>query len=227
MKKTQEQKAAAKLELEKIPGVVVISPEESFEKSYTDTDKKHASVLQQFGVEITTATVKLGSKYFELCKYIRTNKIAPRLASHELAKSGLHKVRISEINRVANAGDDVWHEIEGRLIGFQRALELSRDNVQKLIAGESHIEVESVKAGLDELGFHESGAGVEKPEPSKADKKKSLERAATQVLNIAEYLNLKKQVFTLGNGWTLTVTKDANKKTVKDSGKPASDAPAA
>lgn len=196
------------LDLKGMPGagpVVTLDQQEAekFEASLSKEDKAHAKQLLKMGEDIAQSMVKLGSKYLELCRYIRSNKLAPRLVSFELAKTGLHKVRISEVNRVANAGEEVWAEIEGRMIGFNKALDLSRDSVKLLVAQEASIPVEAVAQQVDELEHRDAGGGIVKDAVKPEEK---LEKAAERVLTLAEVLNLRKKSFTLGHGWTLTIT---------------------
>jgi len=218
MKNKQSKIEKTKEELAGIPGVVVLTSDEVFEKSYTETERVHAAALHELGSSIVLDTVKLGSKYFELCKYIRDNKIAPRLASHELAAVGFHKVRISEVNRVANAGDDVWSEIEAGMIGFAKALDLSRNTVTKLIGDERGKTVLEIEAEVAEVQHAAGGEGLKKPKETLEQK---LARLCKTVLEVAEILNVRKKTFSL-HGFTVTVAKQlkANKnKQPKTEGK--------
>jgi len=83
--------------------------------------------LKAHGVAIAKATIATGLLWLNLCKYIRTNSIPPKVVSGELVALGFAKTRISEVNRVANASDEVWSEYEARGLGFRHALELVRN----------------------------------------------------------------------------------------------------
>lgn len=82
--------------------------------------------IVQMGTDIIRHTGELGAKYFTLCKFIRDNKVAPKLVSFALNKLGFKRSRISEVNRVANASDKLFKEYEAKLIGFDKCLDLSR-----------------------------------------------------------------------------------------------------
>lgn len=83
--------------------------------------------LKVHAIAVAKATIATGLLWLELCKYIRANALAPKVVSRELGALGFHKTRISEVNRVANAADEVWNEYEARGLGFRHALELVRN----------------------------------------------------------------------------------------------------
>jgi len=87
---------------------------------------KQATEIHTLAEEIIKATGEVAGRYKDLCLYIRNNKVAPKLVSFELGRLGFKRSRISEINRVANAPDKLWHEYEAKIIGFDKALELTR-----------------------------------------------------------------------------------------------------
>lgn len=64
--------------------------------------------------------------YYDLVMGIRQQKIAPKLVSDSLSKLGFNRVRVSEINRVANASDKLFKDYEARLLGFNKVLDLAR-----------------------------------------------------------------------------------------------------
>lgn len=92
----------------------------------TKTEVAQAAYLANIGRQIIEKTGELGSLYLSLCLEIRKQKIAPKLVSFELTRLGFKRSRISEINRVANASDKTFKDFEARLIGFGKAIELSR-----------------------------------------------------------------------------------------------------
>lgn len=85
-----------------------------------------AGQIRVMGLDIIKATGEVAGKYLTLCNYIRANKVAPKLVSFELTRLGFKRSRISELNRVSNAPEKLWHEYEAKIIGFDKALELTR-----------------------------------------------------------------------------------------------------
>jgi hypothetical protein len=61
-----------------------------------------------------------------VCLYIRKNKLAPKLVSHELGQLGFRKEVVSKINRVAFASDELFSRFQAKMIGFDRVLMLAR-----------------------------------------------------------------------------------------------------
>lgn len=171
---------------------------------------EQASKIRALGTEIIRETVKVGESYLELCAYIRKHQIASKMVSFELGELGFHRSRISEITKVAYAADDVWNEFAARTIGFRRTLELERGTVVNLLGESSGETADEIKEDVKEItggrvpGRSASGLVVS-PE---AAKKRKFERACRDVLEYAEFSNLRSKKVTLGNGWTLVVSKD-------------------
>jgi len=86
----------------------------------------HSTEIKRIGEQIIKQVGEVGKSYLELCLYIRKHKLAPKLVSHELIAQGFHKVTVSKINRVANAGEELFKRYEAKMIGFKGVLELSR-----------------------------------------------------------------------------------------------------
>jgi hypothetical protein len=98
----------------------------------TQVITKQEIAFKEIAFEIIKSTVELGEKYLTLCLMIRSNNIAPKQVSTWLKDVGFHKVRISEINRIAHGPDDVFEKFKARSIGFRGALQLSRGNLEEM-----------------------------------------------------------------------------------------------
>lgn len=85
---------------------------------------EQAAVIRKFGMEIVQGVIVVGHKYCELCYYIRANKVPPTLVAFELGRLGFKRQRISEINRVAQAPDEVFAAFQAHYIGFYKCLDL-------------------------------------------------------------------------------------------------------
>jgi len=124
-------KKATQNEADAIKGsrTAAMSKEERAKLEIQAANIEHAQCeqLRQHGLAIAKATIATGLLWLGLCKYIRSNAIPPKVVSRELGTLGFNKVRISEVNRVANAADEVWNEYEARGLGFRHALELVRN----------------------------------------------------------------------------------------------------
>lgn len=92
----------------------------------TPEERAQAEKVFGLGQAIVSTVGELGQKYLDLCSYIRSHKVAPKLVSIELSRLGFKRSRVSEINRVAQAADDVWDQFQARHIGFKDTLELAR-----------------------------------------------------------------------------------------------------
>jgi len=89
-------------------------------------DQKHSTKLHELGQEIIAAAGVMGDKYLKLVKYIRDNKLAPKLVTHELLALGFKKDTVSKINRVAMASNELFNQFEAKLLGFNKVLDLAR-----------------------------------------------------------------------------------------------------
>jgi len=106
----------------------------------TNAAQAHIQMGHKLCREIVTQTGQLAGKYLELCLYIRSNKVAPKLVSIELGRLGFKRSRVSEINKVANASDKLFSDYQAKMIGFDKCLDLAR------------VEVVGEKAKLTEAG---------------------------------------------------------------------------
>jgi len=175
-------------------------------------DQTHAKAIRKVADEIIKATVKTGRLYFDLCMYIRKNQISPKLVSFELSELGFNRVRISEINRVAQAADDVWNEFEAQTIGFRKTLEMTRGNVIQMLAEENSLTETDVKAQLAEQNANEEVLEKASPE-EKAERRLSV--GAHAMLLAAPLLDTRKRTFSIGNGYTVIISKDKTGKPIK------------
>jgi len=145
--------------------------------------------LRAHGIAIAKATVATGLLWLNLCKFIRANAIAPKLVSEQLGSLGFNRVRVSEVNRVANAPDDVWSEYEAKAIGFRNALDLVRNGKPTELVGiladgslgREAIAAEAESASGESEG--DSGTGSEAPGKDQESRDaEALNKAAKTVL---------------------------------------------
>lgn len=173
------------------------------------------SAIRELGNEILRSTVRVGTLYLNLCTYIREQQVSPKLVSDQLGALGFSKSRISEINTVAMAADDVWNEYAARLIGMRKVLEVQRGNVVNLISDETGDEIQTVKGQIDKFATEGVKPGTDKPVESDTGK---LERLMRQILVLAGSLNVTKRSANL-NGYVVTVIRTRVKKSKKSSEK--------
>jgi len=119
---------------------------------------------------IVTKTGELGTLYFDLCMMIRKapDFFSPKVVSARLSDLGFHRVRISEINRVARADEKVFSQWQARALGFSRVLQLARGNDGKII--ETKAKQILVESGA--LSKQEAAKVVEAETAPGPDKKK-------------------------------------------------------
>lgn len=169
-------------------------------------DPKHIK-LGLIADEMIGLRTQMGAKYVELCKWVRTNSIPPKEVREVLALKGFNKVRISEINRIAQVTDDMWNEFEAGKLGRDMVLLLERgaEPVETLPPGPSEPGVESA------LEAGEAGDSGESAEEVSSDEKKKLgmARSAKYILNAAEFLNLKSKKWDLHTGWVLELRRES------------------
>ena len=171
---------------------------------------EQSKFINDIADKIIVGTAQVSKLYYDLCVYIRKNKIAPTAVSHLLGARGFHKVRISEINRVSNAADDVWSDFEAMGIGFRKTLELTRGSVLELAAPELGMEKNELAEAQEEHAQHEGEtAGGGGSGDGKEDDSRKFERLAAAMLKLAEKLKFRKIVrVNIGNGYVLEVSKD-------------------
>jgi len=177
-------------------------------------EMEHSKKLRSLGEEIIRVTAEAGTKYYDLCIYIRKNGVTPKLVTFELGELGFEKTRISEINRVSQAADDVWNEFEARTIGFRKVLALARGAVPKLLGNELDCAENVIVNNAAKLTASQVGQGTVAGNPQEIHKR-ALESACHRVLKEAEFFNLRSKKVTLGNGWTLDVSKDKKQPVAK------------
>jgi len=188
----------------------------------------HISIISEFGCEIVRGTLKVGETYFRLCTYIRSAKVEADIVRKALEPLGFVKQRITEINRVSNAPEELWSEYEARALSFRRTLELTRGTVQLLLEKAEHggpdkvilqrtlDEVRAEEIKTEEAGAvaeAEGNAGVTEKETS-AVKKERMEIAARKLAGLAEKYSVKSRVFKLENGYVVTVSRSKAVKVV-------------
>lgn len=170
--------------------------------------------IQALADGIVRATAHVGRLYLELCGYIRTNAVSPKLVSHVLAERGFSRSRVSEINRVANAADDVWNRFAAAAIGFRQVLDLERGNVILALSDELGVGRSDAVEGLGKMLHAEvaaessasvGGEGLAGGGEEKGVRK--LERLAVDVLTIAKQLNMQRRKWSIGNGYMLQLSR--------------------
>lgn len=92
----------------------------------TGKEAAQSDMVQKLGRDIIAKTGEVAGLYLQLCLYIRKHSVAPKLVSFELTRLGFKRSRISEINRVSNASDDLFKQYEAKMIGFDKVLNMSR-----------------------------------------------------------------------------------------------------
>jgi hypothetical protein len=109
-------------------GAVGASGSEKEQKTDVLTGKEaaQADAVAMLGKAIITATGVVAGKYLDLCLYIRKHSVAPKLVSFELQRLGFKRSRISEVNRVAQASENLFRQYEAKMIGFDKVLNMSR-----------------------------------------------------------------------------------------------------
>jgi len=184
--------------------------------------------VNQYGLvnralEILASHIELGSKYFELCSFIRKNGIPPKPTRELLAQCGFNKVRISEILRVSNVPDEMWEPYRARAMSFAKVLELARlpgvssdDQLKGFIDVRHNTPEKELSQDSQDNEASEAPEGTDKPEKSEDDKKKEkASKAAIVLLNVAEVFNWKQEVYRNGSEWEVVVRKVKKQPTKK------------
>jgi len=187
------------------------------------------SELDQHGLinralEILGTHIELGQKYFELCSFIRQNRIPPKPTRQLLGQCGFNKVRISEILRVSNVPDEMWQPYKARAMSFLKVLELARlPGVPTDDQLKGFIDVTSVKTEEKQAATTATEGSDEKEPPKEGSKEKSDEeiykeratKAAVVLLKTGEYFNWKEEVYRNGSEWEVVVRKVKKQPTKK------------
>jgi len=121
---------------------------------HSKEDAVHCDSIKRFCEELIKSATKQAQVYYDLVTYIRKNKVAPKLVSYQMSEAGFNKVRISEVNRVANAPDDLYNAFAARALGFKNVLQLVRGASDKAqltpagsaILGPGHTAADALKA---------------------------------------------------------------------------------
>lgn len=109
------------------------------------------TVAQDFvklGWEVLQGHVELGLKYLRLCEHIRKNQIGPAQVTEALKALGFHKVRISEVNKLATCSDELWSKYACRELSMKKVLQIERGSVS--VEALDLDETEMKEAGLAE-----------------------------------------------------------------------------
>jgi len=173
---------------------------------------RHEIRFKELAVEIVNATMEVGKKYLNLCSYIRREKVTPKETTQWLLDLGFAKTRASEINRVAQASDEVFSKLEARALGWKGALDLARgkDELKQALIDDKEslgvvIEVES-QAIADE----ESSSEDKKPSAAALLKeyRAALDRHAIAMLKLVasrKGKGVRAEKWDLGSGWKLVL----------------------
>jgi hypothetical protein len=173
-------------------------------------EQEQMRVVTEIGEKIIQKTGEVGTLYRSLVQYLRTAQVAPRFVTHWLTEQGFHKVRVSEINRVAQAPDDVYTDFMAKSLSFKDALTLARlgtageavatPALQALAKDDASIEkaFEDIEA---EVIAEASGSGK-----GGTDDKTRMARAVNIIFKLA-----KRSQQWRGDGWVLSLGKTANK----------------
>jgi len=173
--------------------------------------------ILQIGEAIITKTGEVAGLYLSLCLNIRKNHIAPAKVSELLKSLGFHRVRISEINKVANAPDDVFTNYQARAIGFNKALEFARVENEMVIetpAAKLLSEASVSPMSKDEIGEAIAGDdGEPKEDKKKVSMAKQLDKLAAMFFKRCRAGNKRQGVWKSGDGLKLVLSKDELPKT--------------
>lgn len=178
--------------------------------------------------EIVDDTLKVGQKWFNLCKYIRGHKIDPKQTTKWLLDLGFHKSKASEVNRVAQSSDEVFSQYEARLIGWRGVLQLSRGNIAELKQADAVTSDAELAEALNEveaeleLAEKEASAETELSDEEKAEAKKSAARSnfikmGNKILALAEKYTFKNRKWKNG-AYVLELRKAKSGETQGDEG---------
>jgi len=170
-------------------------------------ETKDERLVRECGEAIIKKTGEVAGLYLSLCLTIRENSIAPATVSVTLKALGFAKSRVAEINRVANAPEDVFTNYQARAIGFNKALEFARvdkDGVHETPAAKLLAAGHPSPMSKDEIGEAVSDDDGKPSEDKKpASKAEKMNRAAAAIFKAAT----KPKVWKSGTGWQLVLSK--------------------
>jgi len=196
----------------------------------TAVQSKEEIEFKALAQEIVEDTLKVGQKWFNLCKFIRAHKIGPKDSTKWLLDLGFHKSKASEVNRVAQAPDEVFSQYEARLIGWRGVLQLSRGSLAELKQADVVEEDKELQAALNEVEAElsveeeaaEEAAKLAESDPEaaalerKREMRKRLVKAGVQLLALAAKLESKPRKWNTGNGYILTLAKGSKPLTKEE-----------
>lgn len=168
--------------------------------------------IREFGERLMGVMVQESTLYLDLCLYIRENKVAPKLVSATLGAQGFHRVRISEINRVANAPDKYFHCFAAKALGFKRVLQLVRGDGENASATPAAKAVLGLTDGASalkaegEIDETETG-GAGKPAAKAAQSPKEKAEHGASVIFKARADGCKVKEWNSGDGWILRLVR--------------------
>lgn len=178
-------------------------------------DAQACDFIEATGREIIKATGEIAGKYLVLVNYIRSHKVGPKLVTDTLLKLGFKKTRVSEINRVAQASDEVFSKYQARAIGFDKALEMARkvDKDGKVIAEPTP--ALKLLADAHQIGQSEYDEAVDEvaasggKKPVRKSSGQLLKAHALAMVKLAADNNLKPGKFAFKEyaGWVVTLEK--------------------
>lgn len=176
---------------------------------------KHEEVVNGLLDLIVKKTAEVGNCYYLLCNYIRDQQLTPVFVTGLLKARGFAASRISEIKTVAFSADAVWSSYKAMTIGFRKVLDLERGSVINVIALENVAEKNDLIEGLAKIVSQSNHNTTSDPVETAH---RSFERSASVVLKFAAtlaFVGTKK--WSIGNGYTLTLTKNPSTKKEKSS----------
>jgi len=169
-----------------------------------EQDVKHVQGLFLAARDIVTTTLAVADSYVKLCRYIREKQMQPQTIRAVLFSCGFAKTRVSEVLKVASATKDKWDQIEAKSLGFRKALELTRDSVKLLkdIGGTVDPKIVEEQEEYDA----QPGAKSAEAKPTLKDNDKA-EKAAMQILTLAEQHRWKSKKWSVGGQFTLNLVR--------------------
>jgi len=165
--------------------------------------------VNRLAMDVVTAEVATGDKYFRLCSYIREKKVLEVTVRREMEECGFRGSRISEVLKVCSAPKDVWEGYLGKLFSFKKALLLVRTGftgervvtpVGQLALGDSngHISIERAEDAVLDV------EGTPKITGKPASKTQKCQRAADAIFKMCD----KPRQWKSGDGWVLMLCRD-------------------
>jgi len=211
-------------QVEKAPGEVEVGIQRQTAEQALAV--KQEIKFKDLSVEVITATMEVGKKYLNLCSYIRAEKIAPKQVTQWLLDLGFAKTRASEVNRVAQAPDEVFSQLQARALSWKGALDLARGGdelKQALLADKEAIEVVG-EVVREAVAAEESESSDDKPASAATllkEYRAALDRHAIALLKLVaarKGKSVRAEKWDLGSGWTLALVPSALPKGTQDTG---------